>query len=275
MDFDRIYASDLELIESALNGCFTDGDAQGLLESMRYSLASGGKRIRPVLTLEFCRACGGDAETALGFAMAVEMLHTYSLIHDDLPCMDDDDMRRGKPSNHIVFGEGHAVLAGDALLTAAFGTLLDSPLPAERLAAAGRELAYAGGPFGMCCGQYLDLLAAGKDSLTEEELLQINRYKTAALITAAARLGVLAGVGGERELELASEYGLNLGLAFQLRDDMLDADSGETSFATLLGAEECMHRIEVHTDRAVKAAMSLKDGEFLAVLAERLAVRDK
>ena len=204
-------------IDSALESYFRSAPAQlsGLAEAMRYSLLAGGKRIRPMLVLEFCRICGGDIETALPVACAIEMLHTYSLIHDDLPCMDDDSLRRGRPTNHVVYGECTATLAGDALQAEAFGTILRSELPADRKARCACFLADAVGLDGMCGGQFLDMLGEGR-VLSEDELTDINSRKTGALLTAACRMGVAAGGGNEAQLEAASLYGAAIGAAFQI-----------------------------------------------------------
>ena len=165
-----------------------------LLDAMRYSLTAGGKRLRPILTLEFCRLCGGDVHAALPAACGVELLHTYSLIHDDLPCMDDDDLRRGKPSNHKVFGEATAVLAGDALQALAFETVLSAPLAPERALRCAQILTHAAGHAGICGGQQLDLEWEGR-SLDRDELMAIHLRKTSALIRAACLMGVAAAGG--------------------------------------------------------------------------------
>ena len=194
-DFTQRMAQDAALVQEALGGLFR-GDARyaALQEAMEYSLLAGGKRVRPVLTLETCRMCGGEPEAALPFACAVEMVHTYSLIHDDLPAMDNDSLRRGRPTNHIVYGEATAILAGDGLLTAAFGCLAEAALPGERIAAAVRCLSQAAGPAGMVGGQALDIAGEGRSmDLGELDLLQ--RLKTGALIAAAAELGCIAEIG--------------------------------------------------------------------------------
>ena len=174
------------LINASLETYFQAGHMPqaGLAEAMRYSLLAGGKRIRPQLVLEFCRISGGDPIDALPVACAVEMLHTYSLIHDDLPCMDNDSLRRGRPTNHVVYGECTATLAGDALQAEAFGTILRSSLSAERRVRCAEHLANAVGLDGMCGGQYLDMLGEGK-ILSPAELDEINSRKTGALLTAA------------------------------------------------------------------------------------------
>ena len=260
----------------------------GLAESMRYSLLAGGKRIRPTLVLEFCRICGGDIDAAMPVACAIEMLHTYSLIHDDLPCMDDDALRRGRPTNHVVYGECTATLAGDALQAEAFGTILRSALPAERKARCAEFLADAVGLDGMCGGQFLDMLGEGK-KLSEQELADINSRKTGALLTAACRMGVAAGGGNEAQLEAASLYGAAIGAAFQIRDDMLDVLGNEqelgkpigsdaleekNTYMALYGAEHCSQMIEKLTARAKDALSGVfDDTAFLSALADSMAVR--
>ena len=268
--FDIEYEKSRESAEKALEGFFKEKAPQGrLLESMRYSLLAGGKRVRPILVMKFCEACGGNEEDALAFACAIEMLHTYSLIHDDLPCMDNDTLRRGKPTNHVVFGECTAVLAGDALLTAAFETLLKAKLPPEKCVAAGIELAKAAGAMGMCGGQYLDMDGEGK-ALTADMIEAIHAGKTAALIRAAAKMGVIAGGGTEKQLEAAEKYAEAVGLAFQLRDDLLDitatseelgksagkdAESEKSTFVTVYGIDGCERMIAQKTEEA-KAAVA-------------------
>ena len=260
----------------------------GLAESMRYSLLAGGKRIRPTLVLEFCRICGGDIDAALPVACAIEMLHTYSLIHDDLPCMDDDALRRGRPTNHVVYGECTATLAGDALQAEAFGTILRSALPAERKARCAEFLADAVGLDGMCGGQFLDMVGEGK-KLSEQELADINSRKTGALLTAACRMGVAAGGGNEAQLEAASLYGAAIGAAFQIRDDMLDvlgneqelgkpigsdAQEEKNTYMALYGAEHCSQMIEKLTARAKDVLSGVfDDTAFLSALADSMAVR--
>lgn len=260
----------------------------GLAEAMRYSLLAGGKRIRPMLVLEFCRICGGDTEAALPVACAIEMLHTYSLIHDDLPCMDDDALRRGRPTNHVVYGECTATLAGDALQAEAFGTILRCGLPADRRALCAEFLADAVGLDGMCGGQYLDMLGENK-VLSEEQLTDINSRKTGALLTAACRMGVAAGGGSEKMLEAAALYGAAIGAAFQIRDDMLDvlgsegelgkpigsdAQEMKNTYMALFGAERCAAMIDKLTARAKEALRgAFDDTAFLCALADSMAVR--
>lgn len=262
----------------------------GLLESMHYSLTAGGKRIRPTLVLEFCRISGGDVEKALPVACAIEMLHTYSLIHDDLPCMDNDELRRGKPTNHVVYGECTATLAGDALQAEAFGTIARSELPAENKIACVEILADAVGSDGMCAGQYLDMVGESK-RLTEEELDDINSRKTGALLIAACRMGVAAAGGSGEMLEAAAHYGACVGAAFQIRDDILDvistseelgkpigsdAQEHKNTYMALLGESKCMEMIEKLTNQAKSALCgAFDDTKFLCDLADSMVTRRK
>jgi geranylgeranyl diphosphate synthase type II len=217
------------MVERALAGAVAEpgGPASRLLEAMRYSLLAGGKRLRPVLALAACEAVGGRLEAAMAFACAIEMIHTYSLIHDDLPCMDDDDLRRGRPTNHKIYGEAIATLAGDALLTDAFGLLVtaasaDAP-PAAVLATVA-ELAQAAGSAGMVAGQAIDLLGEGS-TMTIGELEYLHRRKTGALFIAAVRGGARLGGASEAQLEALEAYARALGLAFQVIDDILDVEA--------------------------------------------------
>lgn len=278
-------------INEELSRCFKPAGVpfDGLLEAVDYSLTAGGKRIRPVLTLAVCRACGGDPEKALPVACAVELLHTYSLIHDDLPCMDDDELRRGRPTCHVVYGECTAVLAGDALQAEAFGKILRSGLSAEIRAACAEALADAAGADGICGGQFLDMAAEGK-KLTEEQIINIYSRKTGSLIIAACRMGAIAAGAGEEKQKLAMQYGAALGAAFQIRDDMLDVLStdeelgkpvgsdkqeGKATYMDLYGEEKCLQMIEKLTESARSLAGELGDGEFLGALAGELAGRRK
>ena len=276
-----------KLVDSKLSEFFNPSGMSydGLLESMHYSLTAGGKRIRPTLVLEFCRISGGDVEKALPVACAIEMLHTYSLIHDDLPCMDNDDLRRGKPTNHVVYGECTATLAGDA-----FGTIARSELPAENKIACVEILADAVGSDGMCAGQYLDMVGESK-RLTEEELDDINSRKTGALLIAACRMGVAAAGGSGEMLEAAAHYGACVGAAFQIRDDILDvistseelgkpigsdAQEHKNTYMALLGESKCMEMIEKLTNQAKSALCgAFDDTKFLCDLADSMVTRRK
>ena len=288
MNFDERYAEYLGMIEPALAGYFGRREGfpfDGLLESMDYSLTAGGKRLRPALALEFCRVCGGEVRSALPVACAEEMLHTYSLIHDDLPCMDNDDLRRGKPTNHKVYGECTAVLAGDALQAEAFGTILRSELPAERRAACAEHLANAAGVDGICGGQFMDMLSEHPED--ESWLTDLQARKTGSLLSAACAMGAAAAGAGEEKTELAFRYGAALGAAFQIRDDMLDvlsteaelgkpigsdAEEGKLTFMSLYGEEKCAQMVRRITELAVSLAKEL-GSDFLAELALRLSDR--
>lgn len=278
------------LIDAKLAEYFRADDMPqaGLFESMRYSLNAGGKRIRPILVLEFCRITGGDCDKALPAACAIEMLHTYSLIHDDLPCMDNDDLRRGKPTNHVVYGECTATLAGDALQAEAFGTILRSELPAEARAECARILADAVGADGMCGGQFLDMIGENK-KLTAQELDEINSRKTGALLIAACTMGVAAAGGSDKQLEAAAMFGAAIGAAFQIRDDMLDvistseqlgkpigsdAQEHKNTYMVLYGADRCMEMIKKLTEQA-KAVLNeaFDDTAFLCELADSMVTR--
>ena len=288
-EFDTRYGDYRRTVEEYLNGLFTDKPHWAdLYESMRYSLLAGGKRIRPVLTLEFARLAGMDWKKAVPVACALELVHTYSLIHDDLPCMDNDDLRRGKPTNHKVFGETMAVLAGDALQPEAFRLILTAPgiAPAERAACA-LILAQAAGADGMVAGQILDTLHAPK---TEEELKEVDHLKTGAMIAGACKLGVAAAGGSPELLAAAEEYGYQLGLAFQIRDDMLDVignvdefgkpigsdkEEGKVTYVDLFGIEGCGKKV-LDCTAAAKAAVAPFDADgFLRSLADSLAERNK
>lgn len=258
-----------------------------LFDSMRYSLLAGGKRLRPVFVYDFCRMCGGDWEAASQFACAVEMIHTYSLIHDDLPCMDNDDYRRGKPTNHKVYGEAMAILAGDAMQTSAFQEIARSAYSAEIRIRAVDTLAKCVGETGMVGGQVLDILS-GERECTEREILDIQSRKTGALIKAACVLGVLAGKGTSEQETAAGDFADHLGLAFQIRDDMLDVignaqelgkatgmDGGKNTFVRLYGLERCEELVREHTERAIRALDAFRDNGFMTELAKSLTDRKK
>ena len=265
---------------------FHDLPQRKLFEAMEYSLFAGGKRISPIQTLEFCRVCGRDYREAAPYAAAIEMIQTYSLIHDDLPCMDYDDFRRGKPTNQKVFGEGMAVLAGDALLTDAFmaaasANLTDPAAMADAIAV----LAECTGSLGMVGGQVLDIDSEQR-LLTEQEVLDIQSRKTGALISAACALGVIAGGGTEKQYDAACQFAAGLGLAFQIRDDMLDVigteaemgkgvgtDETKNTFVRLYGLEKCEELVQKYTAYAIDALHAFEDTEYLVALAESLTAR--
>lgn len=290
MEWKAQFEEDVALIDAALKGLMAGKKMLGTLyPAMEYSLLAEGKRLRPVLTLECCRLCGGDVNTALALACAVEMVHTYSLIHDDLPAMDNDDLRRGKPTNHKVFGEATAILAGDALLTAAFEVIVSAMgLNDAQKVEAVSTLSRAAGPQGMVGGQILDM--DGEDrGLSREDTEELQRLKTGALIRAAAHLGVIAGGGDSTVSEAVDGYAQRLGLAFQVRDDILDVTGtteslgkpigsdekqGKTTFVTLLGLEECQRWVEELSWEACGCLNSLRGAEFLQELAQTLSCRE-
>ncbi len=289
MDYSEEYERLKGVVNDALDGCFNEACEQGeLLEAMRYSLLAGGKRIRPILLLQFASLCGGDEGKAVPAACGIEMLHTYSLIHDDLPCMDDDDLRRGRPTCHKVFGETNAVLAGDALQAAAFAYVLSSPTAPENAAAMALTLAEAAGERGMCGGQYLDTCKE-TDAVEENQLYLIHALKTGALLRAACVMGVQCAGGTEEQKKAADRFAEHLGIAFQIRDDILDciateeelgkdvgsdAKVGKFTFASLLGVDHCEKLVLEHTQKAKDAlAGAFQDTGFLDWLADYLAVR--
>lgn len=286
--FTDIMNQDLEMIEAYLENAISgERHYADLQEAMNYSLLAGGKRIRPVLTLESCRMCGGDVEKALPFAAALEMIHTYSLVHDDLPAMDNDDLRRGRPTNHVVYGEATAILVGDALLTAAFEQLAGAQLPAERVVEAVACLSKAAGHEGMVGGQALDMAGEGH-AVTKQELEQLQSLKTGALISAAAQLGCIAAGGSQAQREWLNQYAQALGRAFQIRDDMLDVIGSDdelgkpvgsdhinekNTFVTALGLDGCAALVDQLTQQAVRALDNFEDPGFHIWLAEKMARR--
>ena len=277
-------------IENYLDGCFDfyEFEPQSVLfDSMRYSLLAGGKRLRPVLVFDFCRMAGGCWPDATPFAAAVEMVHTYSLIHDDLPSMDNDDYRRGIPTNHKVYGEAMAILAGDAMLTSAFGHIAnaDSISDGAKIKAVG-YLSRCAGETGMVGGQVLDILSEQREC-TETEIRNIQSRKTGALIKAACVLGVLAANGTAQQEFAAMEFADHLGLAFQIRDDMLDVigdaaklgkatgmDENKNTFVRLYGLPKCEELVQMHTDAAIRALDAFEDNGFMKELALSLVGRE-
>ncbi|MBQ2475159.1 MAG: polyprenyl synthetase family protein [Ruminococcus sp.] len=286
----------LPLIEDALERYLPGSDSREkkLIESMRYSLKAGGKRVRPMLVLEFNALCGGKTKRALPFACAVEMVHTYSLIHDDLPCMDDDDLRRGKPSNHKAFGEDTALLAGDALQTLAFEILTRDDTAALTGDTACRKaaatLAKYAGCYGMAGGQMIDL-ESEQTQASYEVIMELIAKKTACLLQAACELGCIAAGADDKTVRAAGEYGKAIGYAFQIRDDILDCISTDevlgkpvgsdeanqkSTLVSLLGLEECKRMVDKYTAEAI-AALRQFDGDTktLSRFAVNLARRKK
>ena len=291
LEFENIMKNDISLVESRLTDllpkCANGQDE--VVEAMKYSLINGGKRLRPVLCLEFAKACGGDRFDALDFACAVEYIHTYSLIHDDLPCMDDDDMRRGKPSCHMHFGEATALLAGDALLTHAFQIVAGAELDDSKIALACGLLAQNAGVQGMVGGQVIDLKYES-ESPDLRQLLSVHRLKTGALISAACLLGCIAAGADDKKIAAASAYAYDLGVAFQIKDDILDVtgsseelgkpvgsdeDNNKTTYVSLRGIENAQKDVEKLTSAAISRLSEFQNTEFLEALSRYLVNRNK
>ena len=286
------WIDDATAVQARLAQLYPEGDrtCRVLYEAQNYSLLAGGKRIRPALVLETARMLGGDVRVALDYAAAVEMVHTYSLIHDDLPCMDDDDLRRGRPTNHKVFGEDIAILAGDGLLTDAFGVILSCPYAsAQSRADAALALSRGAGSFGMVKGQVIDMFGE-KNELTEKELLALHRGKTGALIEAAVRLGCHAAnlPADDARMQALVTYAQGIGLAFQVLDDVLDATQTaevmgksvgsdardqKTTFMRFYDVEGAMAYAKCLTENAIEAIAPLENCEGLTELAKYLMNR--
>ncbi len=276
----------LELVERRLTEFLPTDD--GIGEIMRYACEGGGKRIRPVLLLEWCRLCGGTVDTAMPFAAAIECIHSYSLVHDDLPCMDNSPLRRGKPSAHAKYGETMALLAGDALLNRAFEIMLSAENVEPRAAlCAAAELADNAGVYGMIGGQVLDLDSEGKQ-IDLDTLKRLQEGKTAALLVAACRMGAILGGGTDEQIESAGRYGYYLGLAFQVVDDILDVtataeelgkpvgsddENEKNTYVSLLGLEQAQALAASYTAQAKDALESFADGADLRRLADALLTR--
>ena len=295
MDVEQRMAEYASMVNEALEKYLPQpsGLQKKVIEAMRYSALAGGKRIRPILVLEFCRVCGGSIQAAMPFACAIEMVHTYSLIHDDLPCMDNDEFRRGRPSCHVKFGEATALLAGDALLSLAFETALcdnyKDKIKPENVITAARLLAEASGACGMVGGQIIDLESEGQ-KISLETLEFMHKKKTGAMIVAAAKMGcMIAGANG-REVTAAGNFAGCLGLAFQIIDDYLDvtgdngtlgkpvgsdAENDKTTYITHLGLEKSKRLAFKLTDEAVSYLSIFNDTGFLSDLAAFLAARDR
>lgn len=290
----EVIKDNAELTEKALAEimCGNDEDYGLVFDAQRYSLLGGGKRVRPFLVNESCRMLGGNIDASMPLACAVEMIHCYSLIHDDLPCMDDDDIRRGKPSNHRAFGYANALLAGDALLTGAFGVIAKAKaLDAEARIEAVRILSEYAGESGMIGGQIMDL-AGETQNLEFEKLIKLHSLKTAALIQCSVKLGCLAaGYGADSEqAQTLAKYAQNVGIAFQVIDDVLDATADEkelgkpvgsdmghnkTTFLTYYDAQAAREYAEKLTGEAVTAISSMENSELLTDFACYLLQREK
>ncbi len=291
LEFENILNNDISIVEDRLIKLLPEcaNGQDEVVKAMKYSLSNGGKRLRPVLCLEFARACGADRFDALDFACAVEYIHTYSLIHDDLPCMDDDDMRRGKPSCHKEFGEATALLAGDALLTHAFQILAGAELDDKKIALACGLLAQNAGVQGMVGGQVIDLKYES-ETPDLHQLLSVHRLKTGALISAACLLGCIAAGADDEKIAAASAFAYDLGVAFQIKDDILDvvgstealgkpvgsdAENNKTTYVTVRGMENAQKDVEMLTSAAVSRLSAFENTDFLKTLALYLVNRNK
>lgn len=289
----ELIKTDAELMETELKKrlSFADEKIPVIFDAMRYSVLDGGKRVRPFLVIEFCKLAYGDPRDALPFASAIEMIHSYSLVHDDLPCMDNDDLRRGKPTVHRKFGYANALLCGDALLTYAFETAVSGNVSNEQKVDAVTTLAANAGVFGMCGGQQLDLY--GEDHKIDFDALQnLHALKTGALITCACELGcIAAGLDRGHPLRRAAvEYAKNIGVTFQIIDDILDVTSdektlgkpigsdskqGKTTYLSFMSIDEAKKSARELTDRAVRAICSFNGSDVLCDFAEYLYSRDR
>ena len=249
----------IELVNMELDSIYLQQDAlySTLAKSMNYSLMAGGKRLRPVLLMAAADAVGANGENFVHLATSIEMIHTYSLIHDDLPAMDNDDYRRGKLTNHKVFGDGVAVLAGDALLTMAFEVIADSPnVDVAKKLKIVKEISHAAGPEGMVGGQVIDLESEGKH-IDMNTLQKMHRAKTGALFCAAIRSGAILGDATDKQLEALTEYARQFGLAFQITDDILDVTGDEASIGKPVGSDEKNHKSTYVTLGSLQSAKDL------------------
>ncbi len=289
----KIMEEDALLVERALAEYYSesDEDLSLILDAEIYSLFAGGKRIRPFLVLEFCRMFGGDVQAALPFACAIEMIHTSSLIHDDLPCMDDDDLRRGKPTNHKVFGYANALLAGDALLIRAFETVSTAPVSDSAIRRAVAAIASSSGDFGMIGGQIMDVNNKVNEGTDIEKLKKLHRKKTGALISCSALLGCIAAdlEWDDERTVAAMKYAENVGLTFQIIDDILDvvgnegtlgknigsdAEMGKTTFMSYYSVDEARALAASLTEEAVSAISGFDASKVLTDFAVYLLKRD-
>ena len=281
------YRNEVEQYLKAYYRQFHNEPQKILFDSMEYSLLASGKRLRAALVFEFCRLCGGDWKDATAFAAALEMIHAYSLIHDDLPCMDNDDFRRGLPTNHKVYGETMAILAGDALLTDAFTVAASAKMSADKIVRAIQVLSECAGSLGMVGGQVLDVQSENRE-LTEQEVLDIQSRKTGALIRAACAMGAIAGGASKEQYDAACQFAAGFGLSFQIRDDMLDVigtqevlgkgvgtDAKKNTFVRLYGLQKCETLVQSYTDYAISALNVFSDANFLISLLQAMTNRMK
>ncbi|MGL6105388.1 polyprenyl synthetase family protein [Romboutsia sp.] len=294
MEFKQCLKERANFIENILKEYMPkeEGHQKTIIEAMNYSLSAGGKRLRPILTLEACKIVGGNEADAIPFAVAIEMIHTYSLIHDDLPAIDNDDLRRGRKTNHIVFGEDMAILAGDALLNYAFELMLSTSINKEnpqKYLKAINEIAKASGIYGMIGGQVVDVQSENKE-ISKEKLDYIHNNKTAAIIIGCMRAGAIIGDATEIELESITKYAKNIGLSFQIVDDILDIigdeaklgkkvgsdiENHKSTYPSLLGLEKSKEIAYELIDEAKKSIKLInKDIRFLNGLAEYIIDRE-
>lgn len=280
-------------VENYLSTCMRDKDIpEGLLKAMEYSLMAGGKRLRPVLILTVAKMFGLEEEKVMPFAASIECIHTYSLMHDDLPAMDDDDLRRGKPTSHIVFGEATAILAGDALLTEAFGlmTSVAKDIPADRVIAGITKMASASGAAGMVGGQQIDMELTGREGVTLPELQNMHARKTGAILRCSCLVGAILAGASEADVDRLRKYGEGIGVAFQIIDDVLDIvgdeatlgkpvgsdeEEGKNTYPSFMGVDKSRELAQEYVDAAKKEleAFSGPEAEFLASLAQYIVDR--
>lgn len=290
------FENNLEEIKEIINGHIAktinyDTTEKKLADAMNYSLLAGGKRVRPVLALSICKALGGDVYKALPFAISIECIHTYSLIHDDLPSMDNDDLRRGLPTNHIKFGEATAILAGDALLNLAFEIIFEEIEKSNynsHYCKIGSIISKASGIKGMITGQVIDIESEGKE-ISLERLMEMHNKKTGALIKSACMVGALSA---KREdiINYVEEYGMNIGLVFQIVDDILDytgdtltlgkstgsdSDNNKSTFVSILGIEDSIKLAKELTDKAIEISKKIDSSGFLTQYTNYLLNRKK
>lgn len=258
-----------------------DGVQKDLREAMEYSINSGGKRLRPCILVLFYEIFGGNSENIYNIAMAIEMIHTYSLIHDDLPCMDNDETRRGKKCTHVVYGEDMALLAGDAFITQAFELIMSDDnirdFGEKSIISATKELAYAAGSCGMVSGQALDINISNYDHINEDLVLNMYKNKTGRLFSVAARIGAIFSKTNEKLINLSGEYGENLGIAFQLYDDIIDIsndESGKITYVSCFGKDKARDKAAYFTDQSIKNAEEFgENGILLSELSIFLSTR--
>lgn len=296
MTFKKKFEEYLNKVNTELETLFICGESpeKRVYDAVRYSLSAGGKRIRPIIALGFSEMLGGSEKDALILGTAIECIHTYSLIHDDLPCMDDDDLRRGKPSCHKAFDEATAVLAGDALLNFAFERMTNidnfEKIDATNLLKAINYIGTCSGIKGMIAGQAVDMALENSEVAGVESLKYLDERKTGALICCSAAAGVFSAGGSKSDLKSAEEFAVNLGLAFQIKDDILDctgnsdilgkavgsdAENGKVTYVSLLGIKEAEKQLHDYTDKAVNALLPYgKKADFLRELSEYLLNRN-